>query len=520
MLNFNNIRIKNKLFMGFGGIMSILIFSTAITYQKVEQLKTDTNQLLTQSISLSSKVVGWKENIQKNIIRDKLIMNTKTELELVNIIQNDMVSTSADIKKLQDAITQSQLNNSEKEQLEKISSYRNDYISVRKTANHKKIELLTNNQDSSSLADLIEEVAKKREPYLQSLNDFEKLVNDNISQKEKQLMSDLNIFEQLFFISTFFTIVFGSLFAYFISKNILTRIEKSLRLAKEIKNGNLNYAIEVNSKDELGQLMYNLNEMSNVLKKMFLDIKENSHELDSISNQLASGNIELSSRTESQAASLEQAAASLEEFAGTLSTTSAYAINAEKMTQELSNNANTGGEMMKSVIEVMKSIEGSSKKIVDIVSLIDTIAFQTNLLALNAAVEAARAGEHGKGFAVVANEVRQLSQKTATASKEIQALIKKSALEVNTGVELVNKTGNNIEGLLSKIQSVSNFMSQITLSIKEQKSGISQINGAVSHIDGITQENAGLASSNSQSSEQLKFQSSKLNELMKKFKFE
>lgn len=523
MLNFfRDLSIKKKLFLGFGSIMGILVVSTAISYYKVEQVKFNTENILNNTILLQGKVSDWRQNIQKNLIRDKSIMLVKNDSHIIETVKKDMQATSAEVSQLQESITKAELTSNEKTQLEKIATIRADYRSSRDNAVSKKIELLssTNPSDEALVNNLIQEVSVKRENYIQSVISFEKMVTQDIKKQEEQLIKDLNSFELMFFSLTLFSIIFGTIFAYLVSKNILDKIQQSLKLAEEIKNGNLTYSIESHSKDELGQLMFNLNAMSAGLREMLVEIKENGVQVDTFSNEIASGNTELSGRTESQAAALEEAAASLEEFTGTLATTSDHAVNAENMTQELSVTAHTSGDMMKSVVKVMSGIQESSKQIGEIVSLIDTIAFQTNLLALNAAVEAARAGEHGRGFAVVAKEVRELSQKTATASKDIKGLIQSSANEVKSGVELVNKTGSNIEQLLSRIEEVSHFMAQINGAIKEQKLGISQINEAVSHIDGITQENANLAATNSESSNLLKMQSKHLNHLIERFKYD
>lgn len=520
---FANLSIKNKLFLGFGSIMGILIVSSLISYIRVEEVKVRSKNIIENKGALQDSVSEWRQNIEKNLIRDKSITLIQQEVDLVEVIKKDMKSTTTDINSLQEKIGNYPLNNSEKQQFEKISEIRVDYRNLRDKAVNTRLALI---KEGNTTPEQLEEVNKmssdvnvKRQAYIGAVIEFEKHIRADIKEQQQSLVEELNGFKNMFFLLTALTVIFGTLFAYFVSKNILNGLAKSLFLAGEIKNGNLTVQIESNSKDELGQLMVNLNNMSQGLRQMFIEIQDNSLQVDSVSNEIAQANLELSSRTESQASALEEAAASLEQFAGTLANTSDSAISAESMTKELTINANKSGTMMKEVVSVMHSIEHSSKQIVDIVSLIDTIAFQTNLLALNASVEAARAGEQGRGFAVVASEVRQLSQKTAQASKDIKGLITSSANEVKNGVELVNKTGNNIEQLLEKITEVSNFVLQINIAIKEQKLGINQINEAVSHIDGITQENANLAASNSENSEMLKMQSKNLNDLLSQFKY-
>lgn len=520
---FTNLSIKNKLFIGFGSIMGILMISSAISYVRVEEVKSRTKNIIENTGALQDNVTDWRQNIQKNLIRDKSITLIQKEVELIEVIKKDMKSTTEDVNKLQEKIGNFSLNASEKEQFEKISALRSEYKDLRDKAVNTRLSLIKEGnatpEQLEAVNQMSNEVNNKRQAYIGAVIEFEKIISEDIKHQQESLVAELNSFKNLFFLLTSLTVIIGTLFAYFVSKNILNGLAKSLFLAGEIKNGNLTVQIDIHSKDELGQLMMNLNQMSQGLRQMFLEIKDNSVQVDSVSNEIAQANLNLSARTESQASALEEAAASLEEFAGTLANTSDSATNAEQMTKELTLNANKSGAMMKEVVSVMDSIQNSSKQIVDIVGLIDTIAFQTNLLALNASVEAARAGEQGRGFAVVASEVRQLSQKTAQASKDIKSLILSSANEVKNGVELVNKTGTNIHQLLDKITEVSTFVGQINLAIKEQKLGISQINEAVSHIDGITQENANLAANNSENSEMLKMQSKHLNDLLSNFKY-
>jgi methyl-accepting chemotaxis protein len=233
---------------------------------------------------------------------------------------------------------------------------------------------------------------------------------------------------------------------------------------------------------------------------------------------MASGNADLSGRTESQAASLEQTASSMEELTSTVKQNAEQAGHASKLVLSTADIAVNGGQIVGQVVDTMASIKDSSRKISDIIGVIDGIAFQTNILALNAAVEAARAGEQGRGFAVVASEVRNLAQRSAGAAKEIKTLIEDSVGKVETGSKLVDDTGEAMDDIVTSVQLVADIMAGIAAASVEQSAGIDQVNQAVGHMDEITQQNAALVEQAAASSESMKIQADKLAQLVASFK--
>jgi len=238
------------------------------------------------------------------------------------------------------------------------------------------------------------------------------------------------------------------------------------------------------------------------------------------SNEIASGNQDLSSRTEQQAGSLEETASSMEELTATVKQNADFARQANQLAASASGVAVRGGDVVDGVVETMESISASSKKIVDIIGVIDGIAFQTNILALNAAVEAARAGEQGRGFAVVATEVRNLAQRSASAAKDIKHLIGESVEKIANGAMLVDEAGSTMREIVSSIQNVSEIMAQITAASGEQEAGIEQINQAIMEMDGVTQQNAALVEQAAAAAEALQGQSTHLAELVSVFKLD
>jgi methyl-accepting chemotaxis protein len=268
--------------------------------------------------------------------------------------------------------------------------------------------------------------------------------------------------------------------------------ERLRKVARTVADGDLTSRVDVTTTDETGQLLQALKEMNSSLVKIVGDVRTGTDNMASASSQIASGNLDLSSRTEEQASSLEETASSMEEMTSTVKQNADNARQANQLAASASEVALCGGSVVAQVVDTMSSINESSKKIVDIIGVIDGIALQTNILALNAAVEAAPAGEQGRGFAVVASEVRNLAQRSAAAAKEIKGLIGDSVEKVDLGARLVEQAGTTMGEIVDSVKRVTDIMSEITCASQEQTSGIEQINQAISQMDQVTQQNAAL----------------------------
>ncbi|WP_394777619.1 methyl-accepting chemotaxis protein [Undibacterium sp.] len=283
-----------------------------------------------------------------------------------------------------------------------------------------------------------------------------------------------------------------SVSGFFLLRAIAHPLRKMMEHFDEISAGDLTRQVVPVSRDEMGKLMLSLETMRASLVETVSKVRHGSSSIATATDEIARGNMDLSGRTEQQAASLEETASSMEELTSTVKQNADNAKQANTLSITASEVATRGGAMVGNVVDTMNSIKDSSKKIVDIISVIDGIAFQTNILALNAAVEAARAGEQGRGFAVVASEVRNLAQRSATAAKEIKELIGDSVEKVEAGSRLVNDTGRTMHEIVNSIQSVADIMGEITAASAEQSAGLDQINTAVVRMDEATQQNAAL----------------------------
>ncbi|MFZ6644952.1 methyl-accepting chemotaxis protein [Undibacterium sp. TJN25] len=292
-----------------------------------------------------------------------------------------------------------------------------------------------------------------------------------------------------------------------------------IEVADRIAAGDLNARIEIGEKDQ-GSILYAIRLMRNSLREIVGDVRNGAALIATASSQIAVGNQDLSSRTEEQASSLEETASAMEQLNGTVKHNAENADQANKLVINASGVAVKGGQVVADVVHTMRSINDSSRKIVDIISVIDGIAFQTNILALNAAVEAARAGEQGRGFAVVAAEVRNLAQRSAAAAKEIKELINASVNEVDAGTRLVDAAGLTMEEIVNSVQRVSDIMSEISVASGEQSRGISQANQAISLMDGVTQQNAALVEEAAAAAYSLQEQAQQLTKVISVFKLD
>ncbi|MEW6707592.1 MAG: methyl-accepting chemotaxis protein [Pseudomonadota bacterium] len=301
-------------------------------------------------------------------------------------------------------------------------------------------------------------------------------------------------------------------------RGITTPLQQAIGIARRVAAGDLSSHIEVTSRNEMGDLLRSLKTMNESLASLVASVRHSSDSIATGSSEIAGGSADLSARTERQASNLQQTAASMEQLTATVRNNADAAIQAEQLARSASEVASHGGATVSEVVTTMEQISASSKRISDIIGVIDGIAFQTNILALNAAVEAARAGEQGRGFAVVAGEVRSLAQRSAQAAKEIKTLISDSVEKVEVGSRQVNDAGRTMSDIVRQVKRVSDLLGEISAATHEQTAGISQVSTAVGQLDEVTQQNAALVEQSTAAAESLRQQASRLVDAVAVFK--
>jgi methyl-accepting chemotaxis protein len=324
--------------------------------------------------------------------------------------------------------------------------------------------------------------------------------------------------ENAMLVATAIIILVGLGLIYVIPRSVILPVQDAVALAQSIADGDLTHTVKVHGKDELGHLLGNLDTMQSRLAVVVANVRQGSEAVATSSSEIAQGNHDLSARTESQASALEQTAASMEELSATVKQNADNARQANQLAMNASTVAVRGGDVVTQVVDTMKGINEASRKISDIISVIDGIAFQTNILALNAAVEAARAGEQGRGFAVVASEVRSLAGRSADAAKEIKTLINTSVERVEHGTVLVDQAGSTMTEVVDAIRRVTDIMGEISAASNEQSLGVSQVGEAVTQMDQVTQQNAALVEQMAAAASGLKAQAQDLVQVVAVFK--
>jgi methyl-accepting chemotaxis protein len=401
-----------------------------------------------------------------------------------------------------------------KELFAKLRDARAEYAKPR----DRMLELLRQQKKAEAGDFLFKELIPAQDKYLAALKEliaFQVSIMDQSVVKGVDVSSNaVNTVIVLSAVAIFISV----LCAVMITRSITRPLNEAVHVATSVAAGDLTVQINDTAKDETGALLAALKAMNDNLHRIVTEVRQGSDTINTASAEIATGNLDLSSRTEQQAGALEETASAMEELTSTVKQNADNARQANTLAATASQVAMQGGSVVGEVVQTMSQINDASRKIVDIISVIDGIAFQTNILALNAAVEAARAGEQGRGFAVVASEVRTLAQRSAAAAKEIKSLIDASVERVDSGSRLVEQAGTTMDEVVASVKRVTDVVAEITAASSEQSDGIEQINQAIVQMDEVTQQNAALVEEAAAAAQSLQEQSGRLVQTVSIFK--
>ncbi|MDZ5635499.1 methyl-accepting chemotaxis protein [Janthinobacterium sp. GMG1] len=510
-----NLKIGVRLGGGFAAVLFLLTSLTVVGIVQMQSASKETDALVNVKVRNERLIAEWTKVIEVNAARTAAAWKV-SDPEHQKQFEKEMAVSSARATEIQNDIGKSELNADEQALYQEVLSTRKAYTEVRKNVFKAK------NAGDLELGKRLYEgdMAVKRDIYLASLKKLELLEAKLLDETAAQIRSRYENGRLLLISLGVVAILLGVACAYWITRSITRPITRAVEVAEAVSAGDLTSHIVVESRDETGQLMHALKNMNDKLVSIVGQVRAGTESISTASSEIAAGNLDLSSRTEEQASSLEETASSMEELTSTVKLNADNARSANQLAIDASQIASKGGVVVSEVVSTMGSINDSSRKIVDIISVIDAIAFQTNILALNAAVEAARAGEQGRGFAVVASEVRNLAQRSSAAAKEIKGLIDDSVQKVEAGSQLVDKAGRTMDEIVQSISHVTQIMNQITDASDEQRAGIEQVNQAIGQMDQVTQQNAALVEEAAAAAESMQEQAARLAEVVGVFKLD
>jgi methyl-accepting chemotaxis protein len=515
-MNLSDKKVGTRLTVGFAAVLALLAMISMIGIWSLQNDATLMGKLVDQALVKERLVTEWHNSTMTNGARSTAVA-VLTDAEMRTPISNKMKEVSARISEIQKQLDAMPVSAEETAMFTEIGNKRKAYLDARNAVAEQK----KSGNDDAAKQTYLHTQEPALDAYLNSIGKLDDYQAQQIKAYSDKLKSDNLSARVLVGGLSGAALAVGLLAAFLITRSLTRQLggepSEAVAIAGRIAEGDLSVAVTVSNGDR-SSLMFALKGMRDKLAEIVGQVRSSTETIATASGQIASGTQDLSARTEAQASSLEQTAAAMSVLTDTVKQNGDNAMQANRLAQSASTVAVKGGSVVSQVVDTMGSINESSRKIVDIISVIDSIAFQTNILALNAAVEAARAGEQGRGFAVVAAEVRNLAQRSAGAAKEIKALIGDSVHEVDAGGKLVGEAGVTMTEIVDSVRQVTTIIGEITVASREQTSGIEQINQAIREMDDTTQQNSALVEQAAAAAESLQEQAANLAQMVSLFK--
>jgi len=520
-MNLSKMKVGTRLGLGFALVLVFLIAVTGVGILRMGQIQDRLDHVVAFNNVVNRLVIDMRNNVADRItsLRILTLMADASDMEPeMNKIKDQAAKYQADLKKLE-AKFAAEGTPEEKSLLAQIKEHEGTAM----PAIAKASELWLANNAVEATKVLIKEIRPAQKKWMEALDQLGKLEEKLNAQVQLDAANGYESARNFMIAMGVLAVLISLAAAYVITRGLLKQLggepDYTASIAGSIANGDLSISIDTAANDK-DSLLVEMKEMRNSLVGIVGQVRVGTETIGTASREIAAGNIDLSSRTEMQASSLEKTASAMEELTSTVKQNADNAREANELAANASEVARKGGAVVSQVVDTMSSINESSRKIVDIISVIDGIAFQTNILALNAAVEAARAGEQGRGFAVVAAEVRNLAQRSAGAAKEIKALIDDSVEKVGAGTKLVGQAGVTMDEVVSSVRRVTDIMGEIANASQEQSAGIEQVNLSIIEMDSMTQQNAALVEEAAAAAQSLQDQAGELARVVSIFKLE
>ena len=502
---FHHLKMGHKLWLAVAAIVVLLVGVVGFSGYRSAATRAQSEIVIAEASQRHDAVVKWAGLTEINAVRT-LALNLSGEPAMESEFKEAMAATSAQISEVQKSLEGMGLTEREKAQMTKIAAARKNMAEQRAQAQ----KLQADGQAGQAIVFVKQTYIPASTAYVKTLEEFVQLEKQLMQETRDELGRQGMNTVKLAALAVGLLVLGIVVGAYYLIRSIAQPLQQANALAAVIAGGDLSQRVTIARGDEFGDLLRSLYAMSASLAGTVQRVRNSTDSIAIASTEIATGNHDLSARTEQTASNLQETAAAMEQFTSTIAQSAGSAQQASSLAASASGVAQRGGAVVTQVVSTMDEINQSSKKIADIIGVIDGIAFQTNILALNAAVEAARAGEQGRGFAVVASEVRALAGRSAEAAREIKGLISDSVSRVDDSAKLVTEAGTALGDIVGQVERVSSLINEITHASVEQSTGIGQVNQAVSQLDTVTQGNAALVEQTAASASTLKGQADRL----------